>query len=122
MAQRRCAFVALLALAAVGCVAAAGHSVASDGVDAIPAHLQQRELSWRRQLSSGTWQVRAWQHTSVRASCELAAGAQSLCENPTYSLQCVCTGGLVFAVCSLDSAPAQFAAMPAASPRHCACA
>lgn len=60
MVHRRSVLAAVLQLAAVSCAAnvAAGR-IASDSVVGIPAQIQQQqELSWRRQLSSGTRQVR----------------------------------------------------------------
>lgn len=92
--------MAVLMLTVVGFFAvAAGHAAASNGEDAIQAHTQ-RDLSWRRQLSSGNWQVRFMQRLAFKAfgSWSIPQSLEKVGSNP--KLQSVCTGGFGGSVAS----------------------
>ena len=96
MAGRRCALVAMMVMTAAGCLAlVAGQAAASGGVDAIQSDMQQREPSWRRQLSSGNWQVRSCV-ASVHHGGRHAVSWRTKPSLPRFQLQvavCVCTVG-----------------------------
>jgi zinc transporter 1/2/3 len=73
----------MLMLTAAACFAvAAGQAAASGGVDAIQADMQQREPSWRRQLSSGNWQARQLRHAGIDHDSEAEEAAHGAAEAP----------------------------------------
>ena len=86
--------MAMLMLTAVGCFAVVVvQAAASGGVDAIQADMQQPELSWRRQLSAGNWQVRVDGCLSLTACGTRRAHEAAKSSASNSKLQCVRTGG-----------------------------